>query len=445
MDQGSYHDYYSKRNSEGLSRLELLNPQLLANKTILDVGCNSGYLTNIVAQKFRAKSVLGIDLDRSSIDAANSIIKRAKYELKLPSDHEVSLQAPTQSKLNTVKNSSFFKPRSVVLSSSTAQSLLINKNDSETSTESSISSSSHISDTQYPHNISFQCTDIFADMLHNTLFDTILCLSVTKWVHLNTGDEGLMKLFNVLYQLCRPGGSVVLEYQPWRSYVNKKSLTTAIKQIFPTIQIKPEMFEQCLLDIGFIIDARLGPSLEDAKGYSRPILLLLRPLTQSTTVTDMILAEDSSVVKPTVPVYSSSDTASSSSHFIDALHQPRLRIKLTPSLTTSSSSSSSSSTSIGTHTVSEYTREKCVATMLKAMSVSHPPDLDQAEAPNTIPVAASSKSHSKAHKGVKRNHKSDKSSIISKVINADSSSNSEGVYAESEHDIKRTKHIYFDD
>ena len=447
MDQGSYHDYYSKRNNEGLSRLDLINPQLLANKVILDVGCNSGYLTNIVAQRFRAKSVLGIDCDRTLIDAANSIIKRAKYELKLPSDHEASLQVPTQSKSSTVKNSSFFKPRSVVLSSSTAQSTLTIKNDSETSSESSISSSSHISDTQYPHNISFQCTDIFSDMLRNTSFDTILCLSVTKWVHLNTGDEGLMKLFNVLYQLCRPGGSVVLEYQPWRSYVNKKSLTTAIKQIFPTIQIKPEMFEQCLLDIGFVIDSRLGPSLEDAKGYSRPILVLLRPLTQTTTVTDMILDNDSSVVKPTVPVYSSSDTASSSSHFIDALHQPRLRIKLTPSHTASSSSSLSTSTTVDTHTVSENTQEKCVAAMLKAMSVSPPPDPgpDRAEAPITIPIAASSTSHSKAHKGVKRNHKSDNSSIISKVINADSSSNSEGVYGESEHDIKRTKHIYFDD
>ena len=442
MDQGSYHDYYSKRNNEGLSRLDLINPQLLANKVILDVGCNSGYLTNIVAQRFRAKSVLGIDCDRTLIDAANSIIKRAKYELKLPSDHEASLQVPTQSKSNTVKNSSFFKPRSVVLSSSTAQSTLTIKNDSETSSESSISSSSHISDTQYPHNISFQCTDIFSDTLRNTSFDTILCLSVTKWVHLNTGDEGLMKLFNVLYQLCRPGGSVILEYQPWRSYVNKKSLTATIKQVFPTIQIKPEMFEQCLLDIGFIIDARLGPSLVEAKGYSRPILVLRRPLTQAATGTDMMLDNDR-IVKPLGPVYSSLDAVGASSHFIDALHQPRLRIKLTPSHTASSSSSSSSSTTIDTHTVSEHNQEKCVATLLKAMSVSPPPD----SGPDQASTAASSTltNHSKTHIGVKRNHKSDNNSISSKLIHVEGySSNSECVYAESEHD-KRTKHIYFDD
>ena len=49
-------------------------------------------------------------------------------------------------------------------------------------------------------------------------FDTVLCLSVTKWVHLNGGDAGLIRLFERVHALLRPGGRFLLEPQPWRSY-----------------------------------------------------------------------------------------------------------------------------------------------------------------------------------------------------------------------------------
>lgn len=48
--------------------------------------------------------------------------------------------------------------------------------------------------------------------------DTVLCLSVTKWVHLHRGDPGLAALFARVAAALSPGGVLVLEPQPWRSY-----------------------------------------------------------------------------------------------------------------------------------------------------------------------------------------------------------------------------------
>jgi 7SK snRNA methylphosphate capping enzyme len=50
-------------------------------------------------------------------------------------------------------------------------------------------------------------------------------LSVTKWVHLNWGDDGLITLFSKIWRLLQPGGIFVMEPQPWKSYENNRRVS----------------------------------------------------------------------------------------------------------------------------------------------------------------------------------------------------------------------------
>jgi len=81
---------------------------------------------------------------------------------------------------------------------------------------------------------------------------TVLRLSVTKWVHLNWGDEGLICLFAKIWQILRPGGILLLEPQPWKFYERKHLMSEVAVENFHEIIFKPDAFRDILLDkIGF--------------------------------------------------------------------------------------------------------------------------------------------------------------------------------------------------
>lgn len=47
------------------------------------------------------------------------------------------------------------------------------------------------------------------------MFDTIMCLSTTKWIHLNFGDIGIKRLFYKVHKSLRKGGYFIIEPQEW--------------------------------------------------------------------------------------------------------------------------------------------------------------------------------------------------------------------------------------
>lgn len=82
--------------------------------------------------------------------------------------------------------------------------------------------------------IRFQCLDIMDDKNTHTIlknyllannsdkFSVTFCFSVTMWIHLNHGDEGLE---NFIRTLCKISEHVLVEPQPWKCY------KTAVKRM----------------------------------------------------------------------------------------------------------------------------------------------------------------------------------------------------------------------
>ena len=155
---GNYPSYYGYRNAEFSKdpRIEFFKSEMFENKRCLDIGCNSGAITIKIARDFTPQFIQGIDIDPELIKKAR---KSLKYSLsKSKGLYPISLYG------------SVTKDRPEV--------------------------------GKFPQNLSFRTENyvLSSDQQMDSYapearYDVILCLSVTKWVHLNWGDGGVKRLF----------------------------------------------------------------------------------------------------------------------------------------------------------------------------------------------------------------------------------------------------------
>jgi len=129
----------------------------------------------------------------------------------------------------------------------------------------------------FPNNVSFVQgnyvpeSEEFLQMV-TPEYDTVLCLSVTKWIHLNWKDAGLKRFFRRIFSHLRPGGRLILEAQGWASYNRRKKLTEEIAENYAAIQLYPERFGDFLLSqVGFSTCEEVVTAHHSAKGFRRPI------------------------------------------------------------------------------------------------------------------------------------------------------------------------------
>ncbi|XP_049547331.1 7SK snRNA methylphosphate capping enzyme bin3 [Anopheles darlingi] len=136
---------------------------------------------------------------------------------------------------------------------------------------------------KFPHNVRFKTMNyvLKEESLINydtQQYDLILCLSVTKWIHLNYGDAGLKIAFKRMFNHLRPGGKLILEAQNWASYKKKKKLTETIFENYKNIEFFPCRFHDYLLspEVGFSHSYPLGIPRHLSKGFRRPIQLYIK-------------------------------------------------------------------------------------------------------------------------------------------------------------------------
>ncbi|GAA5831151.1 hypothetical protein JCM11251_007773, partial [Rhodosporidiobolus azoricus] len=129
-------------------RLALLDPSLFRDKNLLDLGTNAGKIPLDALQHFGAKSVTGVDIDPLLIEDSKVVAKQRGI-------------APDDPRCRFVAGD-FMREGWL--------------------------------------------TSLWKEQTEP--FDIVSLFSVTKWLHLHNGDEGMDRLFRSLYSLLPVGGAV---------------------------------------------------------------------------------------------------------------------------------------------------------------------------------------------------------------------------------------------
>ncbi|OMJ95071.1 hypothetical protein SteCoe_1610 [Stentor coeruleus] len=210
-------------------------------KNVLDIGCNDGSLTILLSVNHNPKQITGVDIDYKLINRAveNTVyIETVLLHLMKNSD---KIQALEELETFPISLQQYLNlPNHVsALKNFLPLKKILNLN------------------SRFPGNIDFYC----ANFLDGTCkkYDTILCLSTSKWVHLNWGDSGLINMFNNIYNALEYKGIFIFEPQNWKSYKKSRTRTDQILQNYKSIKIKPDDFHLVLNNLGFEIIETICP------------------------------------------------------------------------------------------------------------------------------------------------------------------------------------------
>ncbi|KAF8582530.1 Bin3-domain-containing protein [Ramaria rubella] len=276
---GNYKGYYTKRPFVNDPRLALLPSDFFRNSVVLDIGCNEGWVTCEIAQQWGAKKVIGVDIDSELIRTAWRR-RRTVWSLQEPDVHiseepEEPEPLPPRKKrkrhhadhdvdTDNMDNAPPPRPRHSYFPQAMEHMFGSLPIPSSTSLPGQ-------HNPKFPHNVSFHTADWVSNGLPSDaqLYDAVLAFSISKWIHLNNGDEGLLRFFRRVASVLQTGGRFILEPQAWDTYAKAKRMDARLKETAASLKIRPEDFPGLLSELGFGERERLGTIGEG--GFRRPV------------------------------------------------------------------------------------------------------------------------------------------------------------------------------
>ncbi|KAG7256389.1 hypothetical protein CRUP_002040 [Coryphaenoides rupestris] len=226
-----YHGFYGDQweGRVGVAedpRLRLLKADWFKERRVLDIGCGSGHVTLAIARRFHPAHILGLDRDQRLVDAATHNIRHfLSHDLVLADRHQRNAgKEEERGDKEGGDEERGDEEKSFPLSFRVSRGPLA----------APPLPPPHAAG--FPSNITF-ITEAWPG---RGLYDVILCLGVTKWVQLQSGDVGVVRLFKRAYQSLSPGGIFILEPQPWSSYSHSKRTTETTYQNYRTLRLRPE-------------------------------------------------------------------------------------------------------------------------------------------------------------------------------------------------------------
>lgn len=237
---GNYNRYYGYRNPENETdtRLDYFKSEWFKDKNVLDIGCNVGHVTLQIAKNFEPKKIVGMDIDVKLIYAARKNIRFY---------------------MDKIENEKNKYPISCEIVHGSLMTQLFPKN------------VYFIQGDYVPQN------DDYSNQIRSE-YDFVLAMSITKWIHLNNGDEGIKRFFKKIYLNLNINGSLLLEPQSWTSYKKKAKLNKNTWDNYNRITFKPNDFTKYLLskEVGFSTCRTIAMPQNKSKGFRRPIFLFTK-------------------------------------------------------------------------------------------------------------------------------------------------------------------------